>query len=164
MNWIERNWEKAVEIANIRTNIHRGHKSQRILVKDHDTYGVLGEMKFSQITGLPVDERGLLQGDNGVDFICPRVGNIDVKFSNLQYLLIEKGHCRIDVIYVLAEKDGNGDIELMGWEYGSEMFEIRPYEFPKHIVNHVRIDSMLKRIDILWDKMGVNTEPHANFF
>ncbi|GAG09174.1 unnamed protein product, partial [marine sediment metagenome] len=165
MNWIEKNWGRAVEIGNIRTNIHRGHSSQRILVKDHDIYGVLGEIKFSQITGLPVDERGLLQGDNGVDFICPKVGNIDVKFSNIQYLLIEEGHCRTDVIYVLAEptKDRD-DLELMGWEYGEVMYELRPSAFPKHIINHVMMDSILKKMDVLWDKMDVSTEAHASFF
>jgi hypothetical protein len=153
MTWIKDNLERAKRLAKIREDLHLNHKSHRPLSKGYEVIGVYGEMKFEAITGYPMDEGGHIQGDRGIDFRTP-AGNIDVKTAkSAPFLIIEKGKCHTDIIYVLAQIDYI-DVTMLGWEHGSVMAE-RPYKPwpPKGVINHYKAMRQLRPMESLYDQL-----------
>lgn len=87
--------------------------------------GLLGELTFSIITGLPIDEKLKRNGDGGVDFIYQGVP-INVKTtrwkSGLPMLEFEKKYNNFDGVYVyimVDEERKKG--RIIGWIDRDEM-------------------------------------------
>ena len=114
MNWLDKNLTRAKSIAKTREDLHLEHKSHRPLSSGYEIIGVLGELKFEEHTGIPIDEEGYVWGDNGIDFETS-AGPVDVKTAKKAYnLIIEEGKVK-DFIYVLAQIYRE-DVVLLGWE------------------------------------------------
>jgi hypothetical protein len=151
MTWIKENIDRAKRLAKIREDLHLKHKSHRPLSKGYEVIGVYGEMKFEEITGFPMDERGLIQGDRGIDFETP-AGPIDVKTAqNPKNLIIETGKV-YDIIYVLAGINYE-NVWMLGWEYGSVMKDRPRKTFGHDVLNHYKLREQLRPMETLYDQL-----------
>lgn len=128
-------YDIAKHYGDIRTNLHKGQSSQRLISKDSDTVGLLGEILFALKYGYAVDLQERLGGDNGVDFSIALKFTMDVKTTEtLGNLLVEKGKVKADV-YVLTYLHEN-KVEQIGWEWGRNIELVEPKDFGKGIINH----------------------------
>ena len=123
------------EIANQRSDTHKGHASQRILSKDYNLIGVYGEDAFARMFNLPIDDSVKPSGDKGVDFVLGLNFTVDVKTAKLPFnLLLEVGKPLAD-IYVLADFNG-GNTKLIGWEWGLRLGQAPYKDFGYGVINH----------------------------
>jgi hypothetical protein len=152
-SWLHLNLERARRIAKIREDLHLNHKSHRPLSPGYEVKGAFGEIKFSEATGLPVDEERRIAGDRGIDFLTA-AGPVDVKTASIpKNLIIEEGKVVESCIYVLAGIDQR-DVHFIGWEFGGIMCcaEIDDGKrFKNGVVNRFMPRSKLRPMPALWE-------------
>ena len=126
------------DLADHRSELHKGQRSQRILTKNYERLGIKGERTFSDWSGLTMDTTDRIQGDRGIDFTAAGY-TIDVKTASHDYgLWVEKGKARAD-IFVLCVID-----ELIGWCW-QEMLLTAPLKVSGYgITNYVLRSQKLK--------------------
>jgi hypothetical protein len=91
-----------------------------------DMYGLLGELAFSRLTGIPMATE-LLEVDE-YDFILPDGQTVDVKHSKHRHATlmlgpkVEKDRTRLADIYVLTVGEPP-DIDVVGYAEGDVLYE-----------------------------------------
>jgi hypothetical protein len=121
----------------LRHQSHSGQDSSRPLSKDYELVGLVGEVAFSHMFGLPVNWHRNPGGDGRIDFVIPLGFTVDVKCARQAIHLIEEvGKVTAD-IYVLAQyNEVNTSATLLGWEWGSTLRAAPHKDFGYGIVNH----------------------------
>ncbi len=89
--------------------------STRALSPDYDRVGALGELHFSELSGLPMDKTRRVHGDHGVDFTRWDL-TIDVKTLRHPYsLLVERNKVYADVFVLMGVDKELTKAYVVGW-------------------------------------------------
>ena len=151
-----------VELGKARQAIHKGHSTPRFFDDENteDIIGAYGEVAFSKLTGIPVDEELRPNGDNGRDFEVPLNFRTDVKTARKPFNLLVKVD-EIDGpvdIYVLGKfSDETKEVEFIGWQWKSVM-KIQPSkDFGYGIVSHYMSANKLRPMSELLSRISVDS-------
>jgi hypothetical protein len=121
----EDEYQECVEIAKRRQNCRNGYSRSNYYddLYEENVVGVVGEMAFEKLTGLPMDRSVRPKGDGGIDFEIDG-HTIDVKACrNPVFLLLKyKERNRCADILVSAKYDNERTIEFLGWQHRHTMF------------------------------------------
>jgi|MudIll2142460700_1097286.scaffolds.fasta_scaffold03130_2 hypothetical protein len=143
-------------IASARHNLHLGQSSSRPLSENYELIGLLGEFAFYKEFGTKPDWSLKSTGDGRIDF---HVGNItiDVKTALKPYNLLREVYKKHADILVLASvsKDFK-QVNLLGWEYDSEMIKQPIKDFGYGVINYYKPADSLRDIEELKILLGVN--------
>jgi hypothetical protein len=106
-------------IGDSRSKIHSNHNSSTIYNIDYDRLGVLGELAFQVLTGVPMNTQLLPHGDQ-YDFLINGFA-IDVKSSSRSNprLYVKPHRLNNSFIYVIGHANLNSlTVTFYGWVYG----------------------------------------------
>lgn len=145
--------------ARRRTESHRGHKSQRILGKNHDLVGLRGEQEFGRLFRMQPDLTAKPRGDGHIDFWLGPY-EVDTKCARRgdEYMLVEARYCFPLTIYVgLQYFDATDSAEVIGWQWGKVIMKKYgpPYDTGCGIINYkvpAGVDGGLRGISDLFGR------------
>jgi hypothetical protein len=144
-----------------------GHKAdgtyQRMVTGDEITVGWMGQVAFSEISGLPNQDTSYKSwGDGGGDFLpimeCgllqPGKRSIDIKTARKPvYLICEEKCARADFFVLARYRESEDAIEFIGWERGEILraapkrkFKLGPSYYIHNQSINPDIDSLLVMI------------------
>jgi hypothetical protein len=119
-----------------RHEYNKDRPHNRVLDKDYEYMGLLGEDVFGIEFNLPINLSDHYWGDNGYDFVTS-IGKIDVKTSRTPYsILVEQGKEACYIIVLGWYRECYDNVELLGWAYGKDVLAVPPKLFPSGIWNH----------------------------
>ena len=136
--------------AKHRTQLHRSHKTQRILGKDHDLVGLAGESAFASEFKVAIDLIDRPGGDEGMDFqLRTDQGDfiVDTKAGRQKHCMyIEAAKLVRETIYVMAIYDDFDESAVtVGWCFGHEAIELSP---PPRDTGHGVINYVVQKRDL----------------
>lgn len=144
-------YEFTCRAAKHRSELHNGQASQRKWTKNYESIGLMGELKFSVITGLDPDLSDRPGGDH-YDFMSI-AGPIDIKTrSKIQGLPVERRKIKQNMIYVLG-KFSFRDVVFKGWAYGYAIQKSKLRYF-FDTPTYIKPMSQLRSMESLYELIG----------
>ncbi len=150
-----------IELAKERRRIHLNHEKSFVIEEtpeehiDREYTGIVGEWDFHRKTGLPIDLSRRLGGDGKVDFICPKIGFIDVKTYRKAKNMLRPVGVEHAAILVLAQFYEEIPCEFLGWEFDCVMLTCPTRRFVENgPLNHYKPAEELRDMDILFHRIN----------
>lgn len=148
---------KARALGEQRRLAHKNVNGTKRFFKDEfveDIVGIKGELAFSKIFGLDIDDGIYISGDGHIDFTIPfsaKPLTIDVKTFRKPYnlLLKVKESTQAADILVLAGLIDDETVRLIGWQKKKIMLTMPTKDFGFGLVNYYQHSSKLRPMEEL---------------
>jgi hypothetical protein len=148
------------ELARMREEAHLGQSSSAPMSVDYELVGLVPEIVFGEVLGLPLDLEIRPLGDGGADYTTPG-GTVDVKGAQKPYNILRPIGTKnpADIIVLAGWVAEIPDAAFfLGWEYDAIVVQQSPERWPEYVINHIYPSRKLRPMSAIREVLRIGEE------